>query len=260
MRTWKMVPQKGRISRDVYPRGDLVWGIKEQAVLGGCPRGLGIERWFGNLCRALGKVSELKCGEGEVHAGGVCSLRSDAQVDWEKVCMCEQPSMECWPKQVKRASPPFGGATRDGVISPNRLKRVSRLMDGFEWSFRTWKVWGRCLLNEMSGIGGWSPIRGKRVSTLMRWGWGWPGPRGQSLGRVRRISATWTVQQHWSQTRALVPQVNILRIRGGRVLTVGETSYSTGQRKLGWTCATGPELEVLFGMYGFQFIERNPNV
>lgn len=43
------------------------------------------------------------------------------------------------PQQVKRSSPPYKRGIAGWVMSPNKLKEVPILMDGFKWSFRSRK-------------------------------------------------------------------------------------------------------------------------
>lgn len=45
---------------------------------------------------------------------------------------------------------------------------------------------------------GLEPHHGKEI-ILTQWWWGWPGPSYQSLGRLKRVSASWTVEQHWCE-------------------------------------------------------------
>lgn len=66
------------------------------ADLGGCPHGAGGVRVMWQWVLKPEQVSELKCSEENASAGGTVQSEACSTSDWEGVCLCEQPSIECW--------------------------------------------------------------------------------------------------------------------------------------------------------------------
>lgn len=88
------LPGKGRMRRDVHAGGGLVWGVEQTWEV--VHMGLGEWEWCGSGCWNLSKCQSSSVVRRMPVQGRNVQSEECSTSDWEGVCLCEQPSIECW--------------------------------------------------------------------------------------------------------------------------------------------------------------------